>query len=111
MEFLLRGFYGSRIRRQECDEELEFQGRRRPQRPRGYVKKTVETRLGPIQMKRAYYHGKCSHSAAPLDHPLGVEGKHSVLRSKRCSDGGFSRERPGAIDGVPVGGLHGTTRT
>lgn len=65
-----RGFYGSRIRCHECGEELEFQG---------YVSKSVKTKFGPIKMKRAYYHGKCGHSVSPLDHLLGIDGKHSML--------------------------------
>lgn len=73
MESLLRqrrGFYGSRITCHCCGEQLSFQG---------YVKKIVKTKVGPIEMKRAYYHGECGHSAAPLDYLLGLDGKHSVL--------------------------------
>ncbi|MGE0492317.1 MAG: hypothetical protein AB7S38_24100 [Vulcanimicrobiota bacterium] len=52
-----QGFYRSRMCCHDCDQELEFQGD---------VKKSVKTKLGQIQIQRAY-HGDCGHSAVPLD--------------------------------------------
>lgn len=66
-----QGFYGSEIRCHDCGGPLRIQG---------YVeRKSVKTKLGPIRFSRAYYHGECGHSAAPIDSLLGIDGEHGVL--------------------------------
>jgi len=67
-----RGFHGTTIRCHLCSGCLEYQGD---------VRKILKTRIGKISPRRAYYHGTCGHSAAPLDILLGVDGVHAVLPS------------------------------
>ena len=69
-----RGFLGSHLQchHEGCEQSLDYEGD---------VEKEVKTKLGPIQVKRAYYHGKCGHSVCPLDILLGLDGKHSALPS------------------------------
>ena len=54
-----RGFHGSCICCHEdgCTEVLEYQG--------DVAKSKVKTRIGNIDLKRAYYHGSCGHSVCP----------------------------------------------
>ncbi len=42
----------------------------------GYRGKTVDTVLGPVRLRRAWYHcGHCGHGLAPRDQQLGVAGQ------------------------------------
>ena len=67
-----RGFHGTTIYCHACCGCLEYQGD---------VKKTLKTRIGNISPRRAYYHGSCGHSAAPMDMLIGVNGIHAVMPS------------------------------
>jgi len=41
----------------------------------GYRAKTIDTVLGPVQVRRAYYHcADCGHGVVPRDDELGVAG-------------------------------------
>ena len=67
-----RGFLGTTMHCHICSGCLEYQGD---------VSKTLKTRIGNISPRRAYYHGSCGHSAAPMDILLGVNGIHAVMPS------------------------------
>lgn len=66
------GFYGTYIKchHKRCKGILEFQG---------YTQKTLKTTMGPVPFCRAYYSGRCGHSAFPIDALLGVDDEHAVL--------------------------------
>ena len=70
-----RGFRGSCICCHEdgCTGVLEYQG--------DVAKSKVKTRIGMIDLKRAYYHGSCGHSVSPLDRLIGLDGTHDVMPS------------------------------
>jgi hypothetical protein len=67
-----RGFLGTNLRchHDGCEGPLEYQGD---------VEKEIKTKLGPVSLRRAYYHGPCGHSACPLDIQLGIDGTHAAL--------------------------------
>src|SRR5450759_5294087 len=45
----------------------------------GYRDKTIDTVLGPVQVRRAYYHcADCGHGVVPRDDELGVAGSSSL---------------------------------
>jgi hypothetical protein len=46
----------------------------------GYRDKTIDTVLGPVQVRRAYYHcADCGHGAVPRDDELGVPARRCRL--------------------------------
>jgi hypothetical protein len=67
-----RGFLGSKMSCDQCRGCLEYQGD---------VAKSIKTRVGEIETRRAYYHCSCGNSACPLDVTLGVDGAHAVMPS------------------------------
>lgn len=54
-------------------------GCRRTLTYQGDVNKIIKTKMGEITVPRSYYHGKCGHSACPLDVRLGLDASHSAL--------------------------------
>ena len=67
-----RGHLGQRIRchHEGCSETLDYQGD---------VEKHIKTKFGEITVARSYYHGRCGHSAWPLDVRLGLCDSHAAL--------------------------------
>lgn len=67
-----RGHLGQEIRchYDGCCGTLTYQGD---------VNKIIKTKMGEITVPRSYYHGKCGHSACPLDVRLGLDASHSAL--------------------------------
>ena len=56
--------------------------------------KTIDTVLGPVQARRAWYHcTTCGHGLAPRDAELGPGGASTTARAD-CSGPGATRNRP-----------------
>ena len=76
-----------------------------------YRTKTIDTVLGPVSVRRAYYHcGQCGHGAVPRDRELGVAGA-SLSPGLRAMTARAAAAAPFAKAGGLLAELAGITLT